>query len=67
MAQHCPIGFRPSDAELIALRRAQYDLGVNRTQLLRAAVAEWLENQQKRGCISKGTSFAWSKGGTDAA
>jgi hypothetical protein len=59
MAQHCPIGFRPSDHELIALRRAQRDLGVSRTELLRAAVGEWLENQQQRGCISKGTAAAF--------
>lgn len=61
---HCPVGFRPTTSELVALRRAQEDLGISRSRLIRCAVSEWLYSQQQRGCISKGTAGAFAKAGT---
>jgi len=54
-----PIGFRPKPAELRAITRAQMELGINRSTLLRIALREWLENAQLQGVLSKGTSNAF--------
>jgi hypothetical protein len=55
-----PIGWRPKPSELIAIKRATIELGITRTQLLRTATAEWLQEQQRQGVLSKGTAAAFN-------
>lgn len=56
---HCPIGFRPRPAELRAINRAQAELGVNRSDLFRTAMRDWLTEQQLKGTLSHGTAAAF--------
>jgi len=55
-----PIGWRPTPSETVAIRRAVVELNVNRSTLLRTAVNEWLQDQQRRGVLSKGTATAFN-------
>ena len=54
-----PIGFRPKPEEARAIKRAQIELGINRSTLLRIALRDWLENAQRRGVLSAGTATAF--------
>ena len=56
---HSPVGFRPRPAELRAINRAQVELGVNRSDLFRAAMRDWLTEQQLKGTLSLGTATAF--------
>ena len=59
MTVHCPIGFRPRPAEARAFERAQLELGINRTTLVRTAVRDWLANEQRKGVLTTGTASAF--------
>jgi hypothetical protein len=54
-----PIGFRPKPAEARAIKRAQIELGINRSTLLRCALRDWLANAQREGVLSAGTAAAF--------
>jgi hypothetical protein len=59
MTVHRPIGFRPRPAEALAIKRAQLELGINRTTLFRTAVRDWLANEQRKGVLTTGTASAF--------
>ena len=46
------ISFRPNLSEMKAIRRSCSELGVNRSELMRAAISQWLLVLHDEGLIS---------------
>jgi hypothetical protein len=47
------ISFRPSLSEAAAIRRSCQELGLNKSQLIRASLSEWLGDLKEEGVVSK--------------
>ncbi len=59
MTAHFPIGFRPKASEARAIKRAIEELGIDRSELFRVAIRDWLRDQQRRGTLSTGIASAF--------
>jgi hypothetical protein len=46
------ISFRPNISEMRAIRRSCSELGVNRSELMRAALSQWLHVLRDDGVVS---------------
>ena len=46
------ISFRANLQEITAIRRACAELGVNRSELIRAALSQWLHTLRHEGVVS---------------
>ena len=46
------ISFRPNISEMRAIRRSCSELGVNRSELVRSAISQWLHILRDEGAVS---------------
>jgi hypothetical protein len=55
-----PVGFRPRPDEIRAIKRAQLELGIDRSTLLRTALRDLIDRETSKGTLSRaGTAAAF--------